>query len=613
MKNMQNNDRRWQTGSTGRALSGRNHAGQNRTIPLFLGILGLLFLPTLLQAQSTADLAKIALDNSEYGKAVTLFHEALKSDDENFELLTGAGDAYMALEKYDSARIMYERAFREESKDGAINRKLGTALSQLGRHDEAIVKLRRSYKYDDESIESRLALGDAYLRMGNDSLSKAELAILGAKQAFSDDARVYIALGDLYYQRGVYELSESNYFKAIELDSSLIQSRIQLAISYRELGRRGGSDLERTRTYYENAFKLFKEVTDMAPFEPIPWRQLGEILLLTEDYENAIAAFNRYKKLRPDDADADLLIGITAAEAKAWEYTMEPARIILAADDDRSKRFHGQARTWLARGSYALGQKKKKANETDSARYYYMQSAAAFANAPDSLLEAQDVVFLGNAHFWAGDTTQGVAAWSGLLDRYPDSCRLAFQLAGTLFKYKRYEDAATALDKIESRCENPDSRLPMMRALSFVRMKDMDRGIPALEKTIASDSTNVNAYFWLTRVYSQQDRQDEILALAPAVERNLAVVEGVEPDPELAWVHYFIGVAHYKGKAYDEAIAAFDKATDIKADHSQAYLYKGVVYHTLKDKDGACENYRKTLQHDPDNETATKNLKGLGC
>lgn len=579
----------------------------------FIGVLGLLLAaPGTAEAQSKADLAKIALGNSEYGKAIGLFKEALQDDDDDVALLVGAGDAYMALEKYDSARIMYERAYREESKDGKINIRLGTALSMLERHEEAIEKLRRGYKYDDESLESRLALADAYLRMGNDSLSKAEIAILGAKKEFPEDPRVYVSLGDLYFQQGVYELSESNYLKGIELDPTLIEPRIRLAVSYRSLGRRGGTAETTSNEYYEKAFDLFNEVTDMAPFEPIPWRNLGEILLLLKKYPQAVAAFQKYKELRPGDADADLLIGITASEAGAWSYTLEPARAILAANDERSKMFHGDARAWIARGNYKLGNDAEETNP-DSARIYYTRSLEAYKMAPDSLIGPQDLLFMGNAHFEIGDTAAGVQTWVGILDRFPDSCDLAFRLAGSLYSKDLYAETIRAIDRIEAQCGMVDERMPMMRALSYVNMKDGDRGLDAMKQVIATDSANVKAWFWVTRLLVQEDRDAEILPLVPAIEKHLAVPDGATPEPELAWVWYFVGVAQYNADELKKAINAFEAAKEIKPDHTQAYLYLAVVYHKLKDVENACTNYRKVLQLDATNETAKKNLKALGC
>lgn len=579
---------------------------QNR-IRLFLP---LLLLAGMLQAgeasaQDLADQARMAYENKEYLEAARLFAEAVKGDKDDEDLLTEAGDAYMALEYYDTAAMYYERAFNEDSRDGVINWKFGTALSMLGEHEAAIEKLRRAYKYDEQSLESRLALGAGYLAIGSDSLGQAEIAILGADKAYPNNPRVKAAIGDLYYQREIYNLSEDFFKQAIDLDPTLIQSRIGLAVSYRKMGQRGAGN-----NYYELALKQANEVTKLAPNEATPWRLQGEILRLLKKYPEAIQSLNRYRQLRPDDPQGDFLVAVTASEANAYSFAIEPAMLILARDDDRSRAFHSEARAIIARGYYSLAQQVRDENP-DSARYYYGKSAQAFTEADDSVMTSDDLIFQGNAWLWQGDTVRGVATWGSIIDVYPDSCELAYKMTRTFYKLGRYDDLLTSLDKIEAVCGD---RLPasagLLRGLSLMQLERTPDAISAFQRGIGGDSTDIDSYYWMMNALVSEKRFDEIPAYAQAALRNIEV-EGNEQ--KLGKINYFAGIAEYNRKDMDAAIAFLDAATDLQADDAQAYLYKAIAYHTLKDKDNACKNYRKTLQYDPDNKTASSNLGKLGC
>ncbi|MCB0710711.1 MAG: tetratricopeptide repeat protein [Ignavibacteriae bacterium] len=583
-------------------MKGRSFFKPLGVAALFLILLGEV---SLLHAQSKLDEARIAFSNKEYLQAAELYKQALQEKPKDEKILTETGDVYMTLEFYDTARVMYQRAYDQDSRNGLINRKLGTALSLLGENDEAIEKLRRAYKYEDESLDVQLALADAYLRMGTDSLEKAEIAILQADKKFPNNPRVKVALGDLYFERGVYQLSETYYKQAIDLDPSLIESRIKLGISYREQGK-----AENDAEFYKKALELFNYVTEVAPKEPTPWRQKGEILYLAGQYEEALNAFEGYMELRPDDPQGDFLFALAASEGQYFTEAIEPALRILGRDDDRSKRFHPEAHLLVSRGYYAKAQVYKE-EQPDSARIFYRMAAEAYQQAPDSVLSPNDFIYQGTAWMWQGDTARGVEIWNSMIDRFPDSCDLGFTLTRAMFSYGQYEYALSSLDKLESICgKNFSSSLPMLRGLALLRLDRKEEAIATYNEAIAADSSNVDAYYRLLNTMVSLKQYEEIPGI---VDRMALAVTEAGNEEALSWCYYFKGIAYFNADKFQEAITGFTKATELKSDHANAYLYMAVSYHTLKKKEEACVNYRKALQYDPDNTYAKENLKKLGC
>lgn len=568
-------------------------------------LLGLLMPVGSLLAQDYYDQARMAFENKDYLEAARLFHEAVREDPDDEDVLIDAGDAFMALEYYDTAAQYYRRSYNEDSRNGETNRKLGIALSYLGEHDEAIEMLRRAFRYDDQSLDSRLALGEAYIRMGTDSLGQAQIAILGADKEYPNNPRVKTALGRLYFEQGVYNLSEEFYQEAIELDPDCIECRIGLAVSLREMGRRGAGNEK-----YIDALKQANLVTQRAPSEPIPWRLQGQIQLLLGRYQDAFYSFDEYRKLRPDDPYGDYITAYAASEAKAYTQAIEPAMKVLARQDERSVAFHPLARVLIARGYYSRAQSLREEN-LDSARAYYAMAARAYTETPDTALESNDIIYQGNALFWGGDTAQGIDVWAGYIDVFPDSCQGAYNLARGLYQMKEYRGFLTALDRIESVCgRNFQGSVPLLRGLAWMQLDSSARAVAALREAVAVDSANVDAYYWMLNALASEKKYDEMIPIVDAAVRHVTDPDAAE---KMAWINYYGGVAAYGQEEMKRAIAYFDAATDLKADHHQSYLYKAVSYHTLKDKANACANYRKTLQHDPDNPTAKTNLSKLGC
>lgn len=101
-------------------------------------------------------------------------------------------------------------------------------------------------------------------------------------------------------------------------------------------------------------------------------------------------------------------------------------------------------------------------------------------------------------------------------------------------------------------------------------------------------------------------------AVARLMERR-----GFAADPAnaqgMAAGYFFSGLDAFQAKKYKEAIDDMEKATKLKSDYADAYLYAGFAYHSLTDKENACRYYKLALRYSPNNKDAQKNLKALGC
>ena len=60
--------------------------------------------------------------------------------------------------------------------------------------------------------------------------------------------------------------------------------------------------------------------------------------------------------------------------------------------------------------------------------------------------------------------------------------------------------------------------------------------------------------------------------------------------------YYYRGCARVNAMKYDEAIADFEKAVELKPDYADAYFNLGRTYYMKHDEDKACENYKLAEQ-----------------
>ena len=70
------------------------------------------------------------------------------------------------------------------------------------------------------------------------------------------------------------------------------------------------------------------------------------------------------------------------------------------------------------------------------------------------------------------------------------------------------------------------------------------------------------------------------------------LTKAIKYDKNNFEAYYYRGCARVNAMKYDEAIADFEKAIEIKPDYADAYFNLGRTYYMMHDEDKACENYK---------------------
>jgi tetratricopeptide (TPR) repeat protein len=136
-----------------------------------------------------------------------------------------------------------------------------------------------------------------------DSLLPAELmAKIDATGEFqieadAKNAHVWNELGNVYFNTGSYEDAVVAYSKSIELDRQFAWPYSNLALVYVQKGRFAEAML-----LYQRSIELFANDKDKA----ISWNRLGNVYRRLNDYDNAIAAYQRADELDTDNTTLSL-------------------------------------------------------------------------------------------------------------------------------------------------------------------------------------------------------------------------------------------------------------------------------------------------------------------
>ena len=85
--------------------------------------------------------------------------------------------------------------------------------------------------------------------------------------------------------------------------------------------------------------------------------------------------------------------------------------------------------------------------------------------------------------------------------------------------------------------------------------------------------------------YSQYEKAEE------------AFTKAIKYDKNNYEALYLRGCSKVNQRKYEEAIADFEHATQLKPDYADAYFNIGIAYHLLKDEDSACVYYKLADQY----------------
>jgi len=94
-----------------------------------------------------------------------------------------------------------------------------------------------------------------------------------------------------------------------------------------------------------------------------------------------------------------------------------------------------------------------------------------------------------------------------------------------------------------------------------------------------------------SRLYTEEGSK-LLLRYSNYEEAEETLTKAIKYDKHNFEAYYYRGCAKVNAKKYNEAIADFEKAVELKPDYADAYFNLGRTYYLLNKEDKACENYK---------------------
>lgn len=564
-----------------------------------VAILSFLILALSANAQQNTPSLKKAMGENDFIEASKYALSASKEakDSKNLEVLVMCGDAYLNIDNPDSAMYFYKIANDIKSSKPFIMRKIAKVMSIKGQTKEAIKLLKDAISEDKKDQATYLSLADAYIADKN--MKDAEVTIGQAKKLNDKNPDLFITLGDMYFEQGVYELSQSNYNEALTINPTLLTARERLATSYYWLGSREPIGSELANEYFSNCLKEWNEVIKQDPKNAKGYFEIGKIKFWSYNFKEAAPALYQYYKLRPDGKLGRWFLAQSLVETKQFDSAL----VHLKFSSENIDTVRIKAKLLLARCYY----------DTKN----YPQTTAAFSSlTKDTTLSLADYRRFGFSYLLSGDTTSSINTFKETIAKYPnDACAIEDNVGRLLFTAKKYNDALYFLNtrffnqscKVNGVDSNASKTTYYIGASHFF-LQNADSAIFYLDLSNKLDSNQVQTYNFIADSYAQKKdlaASKEYFNLA----LNKALADTVKFRQTINGIFGKLSQMEFEAKDFKKLTTVAKKWTETVPNSPSGWLYLAFSYHSTGDNKKACESYKKVLELDPNNKAANDNKK----
>ena len=226
-------------GINGRSISDGNTNrvyGAGIPLQLYLATRTDLVVPSnITPPQDFVSLGQRKLKQEDYQGAIAEFSQALVSNPNNLDALSGRAEAYYWLEKFPAAIQDFDAVLERNPNNATFFFRRGYAYNQLKEHQKAISDYTEAIRLDPEYASAYSNRGASYRNLG-----EYEKAITDYNEAIRldpDDALKYSGRSALCGNLEEHDKAIADATEAIHLDPSSVYGYINRSASYNYLGQ----------------------------------------------------------------------------------------------------------------------------------------------------------------------------------------------------------------------------------------------------------------------------------------------------------------------------------------------------------------------------------------
>ena len=229
----------------------------------------------------------------------------------------------------------------EVQPDFAMTYKLwGNALQGLGRVEEAKEQYNQALTLDPSFAEVHTNLGSLYAKD-----QQWDSAISCYQKAISlkpNLASAYRNLAKVWKQLGKAEEWANCWYQALTLEPENvpIEEQVKFAQALITLGK------------LDWAISCYKQVIQVDPSQLEPYRNLGEIFIAKQQWEDAITIYHQAIEYYPQKSEFYCKLGQVLAQLERWEDAIAAYNQALEIDPNLATAYHNLAEIWVAQAQF---------------------------------------------------------------------------------------------------------------------------------------------------------------------------------------------------------------------------------------------------------------------
>lgn len=511
---------------------------------------------------ASGDILKILRNPS---RAIVYYNKALKSEPNNYDLLTKIGECYQEAGDTNAAADAFNKVM-QNSKNSDV------ALSGL----EKIWRVQVAKTPSDAEAHSNL--GVIYQQKGN--YEDALIEYQKAEKLNPKNLNTKLNMGTLYQAQKKYDEAITLYDKVLFTDAGNVQARKYKAQCLKALGKNEEAMIEfkRVLAFSPNEKDINNEILSMATSASNPqefMNILNETMNTPEEKANALYnfAYDLHKNKKYEEAKTYYNEALKLNQSIPDAY-LNLSDVYLQQNDEKS------AIDILTKG-LALYPLNTQMND----RLKNMKLAAS-----QQALEQAGKALL------AGKYDEALTMYKSVSPETSDSLQgiaLAYQSKGNLDDAINYYKKAYEID-------SRNAEIPYYIASAYVSKDDANNAKIYLNKALALNPNHQNSKN-LMKYLSEEDTQktiDKALDLYNSKNYQDAytlLTEAIIKSPSTSVLYYYRGMVLDEQKKYALAIEDYKKSANLDSQFDLAYYSIGVDYDNLKNYKSAYQYYKKYL------------------
>ncbi|NOY70326.1 MAG: tetratricopeptide repeat protein [Deltaproteobacteria bacterium] len=519
-------------------------------------------------------MAEISLKKGDTKKAVHFLEDAVKKDPDSLRIKKELSVLYVQQDRKKDALFLAEDILDKEPDDVDALIIAGSIRQSMGDSPAAEKAYEKVIRIDPGRKNIYVVLGRLYISKGDFDLAVDLFS--GMVKRFADSYTGYYYLGKAYAGKKELKKGEASFLKALEIEPSLMEPRVELIRLYKKTG-----EIKSERDQYEAVLKAYPD-NDVAAVD------LGLLYMKTGKKDKAASIFDALGEKSISDARVIDIVLKNLIAPKRFDDAltvltgMEPGA---PGSDDINYLF---GVTFYIKDDFDKALPRLLSVE-DGSRFYI-----------DAVLHAATIY----------DSSNRIDAAIALLDSAfsvageEDKVRLSGFLAAFYEKKKDYDMAETVLKKgLAIDPENPD----LYYSLGIVLDKKGDPGaaVKEMETVIRLAPDHADALNYLGYTYA--DKGEHLDKAEALVKKALSL------KPDNGYILDSIGWVYFKKGDFENALTYMIKAVEKVPDDAIILEHLGDVYVALNQADKALETYERALSRkkDADTEGLEKKIEAL--